>query len=222
MTDRTLKKCKNLKCSNEIPKGVRSYCCTNCSREAKAIRDASKPPKPPKLCKHCQEPLENRQWTYHTKCKLKVYKQKELSTKTLKGKKRRIIKATRIRVMSLAKKIVRLRDDYTCQYLIDVEPEKAKVSGSNCQCSHVIPVSADKRLQYDPLNMKILSYHWHLNWWHKNPVESGIWFKEKFPERWEYLQAKHKENQNKGTIHLSELEEIEKNLLGQLKELESK
>jgi hypothetical protein len=31
--------------------------------------------------------------------------------------------------------------------------------------------------------MKVLCYHCHLNWWHKNPIEAGRWFESKFPER---------------------------------------
>ena len=29
---------------------------------------------------------------------------------------------------------------------------------------------------------------WCHKWWHNVPIESAEWFKEKFPERWEYLQ----------------------------------
>lgn len=28
-----------------------------------------------------------------------------------------------------------------------------------------------------------------MNWWHKSPMEAAEWFKAKFPERWEKLQA---------------------------------
>ena len=43
---------------------------------------------------------------------------------------------------------------------------------------------------FDPLNQKVLCFHCHINIWHKNPVESGEWFVNKFPERWEYLKEK--------------------------------
>jgi 5-methylcytosine-specific restriction endonuclease McrA len=83
----------------------------------------------------------------------------------------------------LVKTAVKIRDNYTCQKC------GQKVEGSNCQASHVIPVSAGNKLRWDPLNLKVLCYHDHLNWWHKNPLEAAEWFKQKFPDRWEYLQA---------------------------------
>jgi 5-methylcytosine-specific restriction endonuclease McrA len=81
----------------------------------------------------------------------------------------------------LVKDYVKDRDNYTCQkcgkYL-----EK-----SNCHASHVIPVSAGNQFKYDPLNMKVLCFHDHIHWWHKNPIEAGDWFKKKFPDRHKYL-----------------------------------
>lgn len=44
--------------------------------------------------------------------------------------------------------------------------------------------------------MKVLCYHHHIGWWHKNPLEAGDWFKATFPDRWDYLQR------NKGMIQL--------------------
>jgi hypothetical protein len=52
----------------------------------------------------------------------------------------------------------------------------------------VIPVSVTGRLALYPLNMKVLCYHCHLNWWHKNPIEAGRWFESKFPERLKELE----------------------------------
>lgn len=37
--------------------------------------------------------------------------------------------------------------------------------------------------------MKVLCYHCHLHWWHKNPVEAGLWFQKTYPERWAYLES---------------------------------
>jgi len=37
--------------------------------------------------------------------------------------------------------------------------------------------------------MIVLTYHNHINWWHKNPIEAAEWFKKKFPERYDYLFA---------------------------------
>jgi len=85
----------------------------------------------------------------------------------------------------LVKDYVKKRDDYTCQRCGLV------VEGANCHASHVIPVSRSGYLQFDPLNMKVLCYHDHINWWHKHPVEAGKWFTDTFPERWKYLEELH-------------------------------
>jgi 5-methylcytosine-specific restriction endonuclease McrA len=101
------------------------------------------------------------------------------------------------------KKVVKERDKYTCQKC------GAVTSGSNCHASHVVPVSRSLRLAYDPLNLKTLCFHCHINWWHKHPVEAGEWFKSKFPERWEYLEEKQK---NTTPVKDFELEELYKTL----------
>lgn len=51
--------------------------------------------------------------------------------------------------------------------------------------AHVIG-RANKALRYDIFNAMCLCVACHM-WWHENPTESGIWFKEKYPERYEYL-----------------------------------
>lgn len=84
---------------------------------------------------------------------------------------------------TLITNIVKERDNSTCQYC------GKKVKGSNCHPSHVIPVSTcGLFLRYDKENIKILCFHHHINFWHKNPIEAGDWFKKKFPKRWKYLQ----------------------------------
>jgi 5-methylcytosine-specific restriction endonuclease McrA len=97
----------------------------------------------------------------------------------------------------LSKKLVYLRDDYTCQWC-------GKRDGSDYQASHVIPVSAGMKMRWDVENMKVLCYHCHLNIWHKNPLKASEWFNNKFPERARYLEA------NRGIIKftLSEMEEM--------------
>lgn len=79
--------------------------------------------------------------------------------------------------------VVKARDNYTCQRC------SKKVEGTNCHASHVIPISHGNNLRWDPINMKVLCYHCHINWWHKNPTESGEWFRNKFPERQKYLDS---------------------------------
>jgi 5-methylcytosine-specific restriction endonuclease McrA len=83
---------------------------------------------------------------------------------------------------SLVIEIIRLRDNYTCQHC------GKKVDKSNAHVSHVIPRSAGNKLRWDLNNLKVLCFHCHINWWHKNPTESGEWFKQKFPVRWKYLE----------------------------------
>ena len=94
----------------------------------------------------------------------------------------------------LVKRAVKKRDNNKCQKC------GKEVKGSSCHASHVIPVSKDGRLAYDIQNMKVMCYGCHLQWWHLHPVEAGQWFKDTFPERWEYLERKHKENQKLGSI----------------------
>lgn len=86
------------------------------------------------------------------------------------------------KLVNHAKLQAKIRDNYTCQHC------GKKVTGSDAHGSHVIPVSAGNKLKWDVQNIKTLCYHCHINWWHKNPTESGEWFKTKFPERWAYLQ----------------------------------
>lgn len=114
---------------------------------------------------------------------MKLTKPKKVSVSKLKKK-----------LLELVKKYVKDRDENICQYC------HKTVFGSNCHVSHVIPVSHGNRLAFDPMNMKVLCYHHHLNWWHKNPIESGEWFKETFPKRHAYLE-KHKQEKVNWKAH---------------------
>ena len=88
---------------------------------------------------------------------------------------------------TLAKQCAKKRDDYICQKC------GKEVSGINAHGSHVIPVSGSQYLRFDLMNIKCLCYHDHMGWWHKNPLEAYEWFKQKFPDRYNYLM----ENKNK-------------------------
>lgn len=116
------------------------------------------------------------------------------------------VKKIKRECMELVKEIVSIRDKDVCQKCGE------GVYGSNRHRSHVIPVSAGNKLAFDPLNMKILCYHDHMNWWHKNPTEAGEWFKEKFPERYEYLMA------NRGIQQMKFMDwvELKEKLTGEL------
>jgi len=45
--------------------------------------------------------------------------------------------------------------------------------------------------------------------WHKHPIKASEWFVSKFPERWEYLKAEQLRNKARGTILMTEYEEME-------------
>jgi 5-methylcytosine-specific restriction endonuclease McrA len=77
---------------------------------------------------------------------------------------------------------------------------------TNLQCSHTIPKSHGNILRYDERNGITLCYHCHLSWWHKNPVEAGEWFKSRFPDDYEYLEAKKNETLK---LSIDKLKEIE-------------
>lgn len=82
----------------------------------------------------------------------------------------------------LLRDYIRNRDHDQCQHCLK------KVYGINSHPSHVKPKSTHGFLRFDPMNIKLLCYHCHRNWWHLNPTEAGIWFKKTFPERHEYLE----------------------------------
>ncbi len=123
------------------------------------------------------------------------------------------MKSPRKRLISqldeLSKEVVRKRDGNICQKC------GRQCEGSNRHVSHVIPVSAGMKLRWEPLNMKIMCYHHHINWWHKNPMEAAAWFEDRFPDRWAYLQ------EQRGTYKFSliELENLVIKLKEQLKNL---
>ena len=83
---------------------------------------------------------------------------------------------------AMTRKVVYLRDHGQCQRCFK------RVEGANAHTSHVLPKSTHGALKYVPLNLKLLCYHCHINWWHKNPVEAGEWFREKYPFRWDALE----------------------------------
>lgn len=112
------------------------------------------------------------------------------------AKKKTVKRKLKDKLEKIVKEIVKIRDDWTCQKC------GKEVTGINCHASHVIPVSRDGRLAFDPRNMKVLCYHDHINWWHKHPIESGEWYVSKFPDNWEYLQENYQKNEKGGSIPL--------------------
>lgn len=95
----------------------------------------------------------------------------------------KLLSKIRKEVETLAKIKAKTRDKYICQHC------GKKVEGSNAHASHIIPVSHGNVLRFNPRNMICLCYHCHINWWHKNPMESAEWFLYTFPSTWRYLQT---------------------------------
>jgi 5-methylcytosine-specific restriction endonuclease McrA len=86
-----------------------------------------------------------------------------------------------VKVWKIVGLVVKARDNQTCQKC------GKGASGSGLHTSHVLPKSTHGALRYNLSNLKTLCYHCHINWWHKNPVESGDWFKKNYPVRWEKI-----------------------------------
>lgn len=130
-------------------------------------------------------------------------KRKKSIKKTIPGaKKKRKVKTPLQKLhdkcWAMAKKVVQLRDHHQCQHCFK------PASGSNGHTSHVLPKSTHGALKYVLDNLKLLCYHCHINWWHKNPIEAGMWFKSAFPERWDAV----KDRKRTRSYRIEDLEEI--------------
>ena len=100
-------------------------------------------------------------------------------------KKRKIktpLQKLHLKCWAMARKVIYLRDRGQCQRCYK------PVKGANAHTSHVLPKSTHGALKYNLKNLKLLCYHCHINWWHKNPTESGKWFKEMYPYRMAYIE----------------------------------
>lgn len=96
--------------------------------------------------------------------------------------------------------VVKLRDDYTCQRC---GKKYSQYNGKgSLDWSHVF-----SRTRYSMrwllINSISLCCGCH-KFWHDNPLESGQWFKDKWPHRYDYLQLCRKEPMR--TIRTSDLE----------------
>ena len=108
-------------------------------------------------------------------------------------------KSLKHELWELCKKYIRARDKFTCQKC------RKELAPAQCHTSHVVPKSHGNILRYDHQNLKVLCYSCHKGWWHANPTESGLWFKFKFPDRWDYIQAKKEQICKLGIFELNEL-----------------
>lgn len=64
-------------------------------------------------------------------------------------------------------------------------------------CAHVFG-RRNRTLRWDVNNLMALCFQCHF-WWHENPTESGGWFRNMWPVRYEYL-IKHSNTLTKRTI----------------------
>lgn len=139
-----------------------------------------------KICKQCQKEYTPNNTKF---CSYKCLNKFNIESTAIKKKKVREAKKISPKVLykqnvELAKKIAKLRDNYTCQKCTCKE---------NIHWSHIINEWLDHRLATYEENIKALCYHCHLNWWHKNPLEASEWFNNKFPWRYELLNKLHLE-----------------------------
>ena len=89
----------------------------------------------------------------------------------------------RRQAVAKAKIIAKKRDNHICQRC-GKDGREYQIHGS-----HVYSEGAHPNMSADPLNIKALCAQCHM-WWHENPIESFVWFKERFPERYAYLKMK--------------------------------
>ncbi len=140
--------------------------------------------------------------------------------KRKKTKRRKLIE----KLDAVVREIVYIRDEGKCQrcdkYISKtIERADGKLVGNpDRHTSHVVPRSKGNRLRWDLLNLKLLDFHHHINWWHKDPVAAGLWFKEAYPARYEYL-MEHKYEVVKYTE--SDLQELLDQLTEKFKQLEA-
>jgi 5-methylcytosine-specific restriction endonuclease McrA len=113
-------------------------------------------------------------------CKAKSRRVKKQSSKTKSKLKEELWQLVRQQILK--------RDKMTCQWC-----GKKITSTHDAHISHVKSKKLYPNLKFDPMNLKLLCYRCHIYRWHKDPDDAITWFKEKFPERWNYI-MKHKED----------------------------
>lgn len=106
------------------------------------------------------------------------------SRRSTKGK-RKSPAFYRKKCVAIAKERAKQRDNYTC-----VRCGRSKNNGNQMHGSHIYPEGTYIGMSADWDNIITLCYLCHFQWWHKHPVEAGIWFKEKYPELYETLKKK--------------------------------
>lgn len=111
----------------------------------------------------------------------------------------------------LSSQYIKIRDNHTCQRC-----GRREVGSSSIHVSHVIPKSRGQAYRWNPVNLKCLCFHDHLQWWHKDPLAAADWYKSKFPGRWKVIQEI-----GSGKISILDLEELRDWYLRQIEEAAS-
>ncbi|MBP9780139.1 hypothetical protein KBD33_05985 [Candidatus Gracilibacteria bacterium] len=146
-----------------------------------------------KPCRHCGKDMPKGLANVCSfKCNEKYILQKEKEKKkALKEKKKVSPRKLYKENVEMAKKIAKIRDNYTCQWCGSTE---------NIHGSHIINEARDHRLATYEFNIKALCFHCHMNLWHKEPNMASEWFNKKFPGRYQLLNELHIEYGKDGKI----------------------
>jgi 5-methylcytosine-specific restriction endonuclease McrA len=117
-----------------------------------------------------------------------------------------------IKLDELVKQILRLREDSIC------EKCDKYVEGPDAHTSHVVAKdNGASHRRFDLMNVSLLCKRCHLYWWHKSPLDASDWYKDKFPNRYEYL-SKYRGGKP-AKISTGEMEELVEEYTEKLKEL---
>lgn len=90
--------------------------------------------------------------------------------------------------VKFAKKLVKERDEHTCQMCGKSRNDKTKEGKPyQMQVSHVYPEWEFKQLSDEPINLKVLCSMCHMKKWHESPIEGARWYQDKFRDSLEIL-----------------------------------
>jgi 5-methylcytosine-specific restriction endonuclease McrA len=103
-------------------------------------------------------------------------------------------------------KLIKKLDDLIRKTILDRDGHECVKCGkeSTLQLSHVVG-RRSMALRWDLKNLKTLCMRCHLYWWHKEPMESWMWFQREFPYRADYLLTHKNEITKMGVPELQEL-----------------
>src|SRR3990172_8849531 len=75
---------------------------------------------------------------------------------------------------ALLRQIVLIRDEFKCQKCgVGVRTGR----GRGLEVAHLLPKGQYPALRHELLNVKLMCWNCHFNWWHKNPLEAWDWLR---------------------------------------------